>query len=408
MKNNVSLSIKLKSVSVFSAALQDENGILSVLERMTETDDEKTFAALCARLYLHLISDGGKTQTLSEKIFARLTRDENPLSKQILCGISPCRALLSRAETEYGYICELGALTPEYFADRFSRDFLSVLPEWKTSPAKPFSALVKSYKNKGCGAFFDSTAFSWDAREKKLSPVRSVNGVKLSDLKEYAEEKEVVINNTTAFLKGLPANNVLLYGDRGTGKSSTVHAILNEYAKNGLRLVEMSKSAITDFPLLVAAISAAKRFKFIIFIDDLSFSDGENDYAQLKAALEGSISKTPNILIYATSNRRHLIKETHADRQGDEVHVNDSVQEQLSLSDRFGLVVTFINPDKKEFCGILKAILQDRKIDSLPDETLALYAERYAMRKGGRSPRAARQLADIIESSIKTNTEILF
>ncbi len=408
MKNTVPLSVKLSSVSVFSAALKDENGALCILEKMTETTDEKTFASLCSKLYSRLICDGGKPKTLSEKIFAQLTRDENPLSKQILCGIKPSRELLSRAETEYGYICELVRLTPEYFSDRFSQEFVSVLPVWKTAPAKPFSALINSYGKNGCGVFYDSTAFSWDERAKKLSPVKSVNAIKLSDLKEYAEEKEVVINNTLAFLKGLPANNVLLYGDRGTGKSSTVHAILNEYAKDGLRLVEMSKSAITDFPLLVAAISAAKRFKFVIFIDDLSFSDGENDYAQLKAALEGSISKTPNILIYATSNRRHLIKETHSDRQGDEVHVNDSVQEQLSLSDRFGLVVTFINPDKKEFCGILKAILQDRKIDGFDDETLSLYAERYAIKKGGRSPRAARQLADIIESSIKTNTEILF
>ena len=238
--------------------------------------------------------------------------------------------------------------------------------------------------------------------------MRSVNTVRLTDLKEYAEEKNAVKNNTLAFLKNLPANNVLLYGDRGTGKSSTVHAVLNEYAKDGLRLVEMNKSAITDFPLLVAAVSAAKRFKFVIFIDDLSFSDGENDYAQLKAALEGSISKTQNILIYATTNRRHLIKESHSDRLGDDVHANDTTQEQLSLSDRFGLVITFINPDKKEFCAILKQILKDRNITAFDDETLSLYAERYAIKKGGRSPRAARQLADIIETSIKTNTEIIF
>ena len=443
MKNSVSLSVKLKTVSVFRSALCGGSGILPALVSLAEALDdknlarlnaslyaafipkdpgenseiddvaleaeEKVFACICADLYSCLTGDGTKPQTLSEKVFSELARDENPLSKAILRGETVSRELLERAEKEYGYICELCSVSPECFADKFSKEFLALLPEWKTgAKIKPFSALVNSYRKNGCGVFYDREAFAWDEKAKKLIPVKSINTIKLSDLKEYAEEKQVVINNTTAFLKNLPANNVLLYGDRGTGKSSTVHAILNEYSKDGLRLVEMNKSAITDFPQLVSAISAAKRFKFIIFIDDLSFSDGENDYAQLKAALEGSISKTPNILIYATTNRRHLIKETHADRRGDDVHVNDTAQEQLSLSDRFGLVVTFINPDKYEFRTILKAILRDRNIDCFDDETLSLYAERYAIKKGGRSPRAARQLADIIETSIKTGTEIAF
>lgn len=408
MKSDLPLSLKLESVSIFSSVLRKTDGVLAALKKTTETADEKELARLCATIYSELITPNGRTQKLSDKIFDVLSRDENPLSKQILCGTNPSREILSRAEKEYGFICELSQITPADFGEKFSEEFVSILPVWQTSAPKPFSALVSAYKKNGCGVFGEATAFSWDSREKRLAPVRSVNPVTLSDLKEYAEEKQLVVNNTLSFLKNLPANNVLLYGDRGTGKSSTVHAILNKYAQNGLRLVEMNKSAITDFPLLVSAVSAAKRFKFIIFIDDLSFSDGENDYAQLKAALEGSISKTPNILIYATTNRRHLIKETHSDRRGDDVSVNDTMQEQLSLSDRFGLVVTFINPDKREFCAILKAILRDRKIDGITDEKLSLIAERYAIKKGGRSPRAARQLADIIESSIKTGSEINF
>lgn len=409
MNDNVSLFIKLKSVSVFSSAVNDENGVLHTLMQMAEEKNEARFAELCSKLFSALIgSENGAPKPLGEKIFEDLCLSENPLSLCYLRGGKPKKELLRRAETEYGYVCEAADLTPDCFASGFSADFLSCLPHWKTAKPKPFAALLRSYIKNGCGVFYGSSAFSWNEREKKLVPVRSVNTVRLTDLKEYAEEKNAVKNNTLAFLKNLPANNVLLYGDRGTGKSSTVHAVLNEYAKDGLRLVEMNKSAITDFPLLVAAVSAAKRFKFVIFIDDLSFSDGENDYAQLKAALEGSISKTQNILIYATTNRRHLIKESHSDRLGDDVHANDTTQEQLSLSDRFGLVITFINPDKKEFCAILKQILKDRNITAFDDETLSLYAERYAIKKGGRSPRAARQLADIIETSIKTNTEIIF
>ena len=420
---NLSLSVKLKSISVFSAAMRDENGILSCLAELSEIATEQTaeetneyspyaeyneqlFAEACAKVYSSLI-ENGKLMPLSDKIFAQLSSDENPLSWQLLRGEKPSRELLERAKEEYGYICDLATMSPDCFADKLPPELIKILPKWQTKALKPFSALINAYKKNGCGVFGESIAFSWDSENKTLVPVTSVDTIRLSDLKEYAEEKQTIINNTTAYLKGLPANNVLLYGDRGTGKSSTVHAILNEYAKDGLRLVEMNKSAITDFPLLVAAISQAKRFKFIIFIDDLSFSDGDNDYAALKAALEGSISKTPNILIYATTNRRHLIKESHSDRD-DDVHRNDTTQEQLSLSDRFGLVITFINPDKKEFCTILKAILHDRKIDSFDDEKLSLYAERYAIKKGGRSPRAARQLADIIETSIKTGTEIDF
>ena len=243
--------------------------------------------------------------------------------------------------------------------------------------------------------FAQTAAYIWDGEERELLPMRSTDPVRLTDLKRYEEEKETVVKNTQAFLNGLPAQNVLLYGDRGTGKSSTVHAVLNEYAPRGLRLIEVKKKDIITLPRLMNAISDGGDKKFIIFIDDLTFVEGQDNYGELKAVLEGSALHLGNLLIYATTNRRHLIKETAEDRKND-IHESDLRQEQMSLSDRFGIVVTYINPDKREFADILRSILSDRGI-TLPEDELSLRAERFCLEKGGRSPRGARQLADIIE-----------
>lgn len=247
--------------------------------------------------------------------------------------------------------------------------------------------------------FAGAAAFIWDGAERELLPVRKTHPVRLSDLKKYEEEKTAVVDNTRAFLRGLPAQNVLLYGDRGTGKSSTVHALLNEYGGEGLRLIEVKKKDIITLPRLVSAIGAASEsLKFIIFIDDLTFVEGQDNYGELKAVLEGSALHLGNVLVYATTNRRHLIKENVSDRTGD-MHESDLRQEQMSLSDRFGLIVTYINPDKREFFEILKSVLADRGI-FLPDDDLALRAERFCLERGGRSPRGACQLAGIIQTEL--------
>jgi hypothetical protein len=191
----------------------------------------------------------------------------------------------------------------------------------------------------------------------------------------------------------LPANNVLLYGDRGTGKSSTVHALLNEYKDKSLRMIEISKGDINDLTVIRELISASP-MKFIIFIDDLSFDSHEDSFGELKAALEGSLSsKQSNCLIYATSNRRHLIKENFSDREND-VNRGDTLQEELSLSDRFGLSITFLNPNKQDYFDIVTKLAMDRGIE-VTEEILA-QAEVWALRAGGRSPRRAKQYLDYV------------
>ena len=183
---------------------------------------------------------------------------------------------------------------------------------------------------------------------------------------------------------------MLLYGDRGTGKSSTVKALLNEYASKGLRMIEMPKEFLRQLPDLTGYL-AGLPMKFIVFIDDLSFSSDDDHFAALKAVLEGGLASRPdNVLIYATSNRRHLLRETFSDRSGDEVHHADTVQESVSLSDRFGISLTFLLPDKQRFLEIVEQIAHDRGLD-VERDVLLQAAERWALERGARSPRYARQ-----------------
>lgn len=287
------------------------------------------------------------------------------------------------------------------------KEILRTMPKWKENGramlpltdkwAEQTDTLKDFYRTNGYGNYAKYVAFTW--RNKEFSPITSLDPIRLTDLKNYEFQRKQVINNTTAFLNGYPANNVLLYGDRGTGKSSTVHAILNEYREKGLRMIEISKSDIGDLTMIREKI-ADSPMKFIIFIDDLSFDSHEDSFGELKAALEGSLSgKQSNTLIYATSNRRHLIKENFSDREND-VNRSDTLQEELSLSDRFGLSITFLNPDKKDYLDIVEKIATDRNLTS-DMEALLEEADQWARRRGGRSPRCARQFIDFVESREK-------
>lgn len=262
-------------------------------------------------------------------------------------------------------------------------------------------ATKEFYKNNCFGEFARCKAFSYDKKGGNyyLTSIDNPDPIKLSDLKHYEVQREKIVNNTLAFIKGKPYNNALLYGDRGTGKSSTIKAILNEYANEGLRLIQIDKQNLYGLPELIEKLVNIP-LKFILFVDDLTFTENDDSFGMLKAALEGGIVKRPdNIAIYATSNRRHLIKETFTAREGSEVHAADTIDENLSLSDRFGLAITFSAPAKDKYLEIVKLIAEDRKLD-IDDETLFRGAEQFSVRKGGRSPRLARQYIDDLEARI--------
>lgn len=365
-------------------------GTLSPLVRLAAARSENPAADWSA--YYRALADAGKTNDPVAFMRERILADVNPAS---VIGDGVYREELQR---ELRILRRLAGITAADIPAL--KDHADDLPRVTVAPAPEFSAdaFLDDWRTRGYGVFRESAAFLWDGAAKRLKAVRYVNPIRMTDLKEYEEERARVYDNTVCFLEGLPANNVLLYGDRGTGKSSTVHAVLNELAPRGLKLVELSKYAIRDLPDIAALLP--ERMRFLLFIDDLSFDSHSDDYAELKAALEGSVSRTDNMRIYATTNRRHILKETHSDRAGDDLHAGDTMQEQLSLSDRFGLTITFMTPSRKEFLSILSGILDDRKI-SVPADVLAAVAERWALSRGGRSPRAARQLADVIESRVR-------
>ena len=278
---------------------------------------------------------------------------------------------------------------------------LAFLPRWETSgidlPAA-YAQRMSEVGKKGYGMFAKHHVFT--VENGQLVPVKYPDPQRLSELPGYEKEREKVIANTKALLAGMPANNVLLYGDAGTGKSSAVKAIANEFAPEGLRLVEVKKNQLYQIPDLMDKL-AANPLKFILFIDDLSFTANDDNFAALKAILEGSVGgRAKNIAVYGTSNRRHLIKETLTDRTGDDIHEADTRQELMSLSARFGLTVTFQRPEKARFETILAELAKQHGID-MPMDQLLVKAEAFAIRAGGRSPRVAKQFIEQCEAGVQ-------
>ena len=278
---------------------------------------------------------------------------------------------------------------------------LAFLPRWETSsidlPAA-YAQRMSEVGKKGYGMFAKHHVFT--VENGQLVSVKYPDPQRLSELPGYEKEREKVIANTKALLAGMPANNVLLYGDAGTGKSSAVKAIANEFAPEGLRLVEVKKNQLYQIPDLMDKL-AANPLKFILFIDDLSFTANDDNFAALKAILEGSVGgRAKNIAVYATSNRRHLIKETLTDRTGDDIHEADTRQELMSLSARFGLTVTFQRPEKARFETILAELAKQHGID-MPMDQLLVKAEAFAIRAGGRSPRVAKQFIEQCEAGVQ-------
>ncbi len=259
-------------------------------------------------------------------------------------------------------------------------------------------ALDSSHKN-GYGIYARYGMFRI-GEDASLLPVLSPDPIRLSNLVGYDDERNKVFNNTKALLRGAPAANVLLVGDAGTGKSSTVKAVANELRGEGIRLIELRKDQLTMLPDIMGHI-AENPLKFIIFIDDLSFASEDDGFAALKAILEGSAAaKTPNAVIYATSNRRHMVHETFSAREGDEVHLRDTLEETLSLSARFGLNILFSKPNKALYTKIVTSLAIERGIE-MDESALMIQAEAFALAKGGRSARVAGQFIDSLIANKK-------
>lgn len=396
--------LRLNSLSVFRNIR--ERTVIKSFEKLLRSMSlsPEDFLSAYGEFY-SLLSERNMTENIARYITQAALFDENAYTIAA-AGNNESRlseGIIEAVKTDCETILGISNLSAEDIINdyKFKNDLGEIadtLPRWK--PGKPadefkdgvnIEKLSKFYKNNGFGIYSRYKAFIW--RDGDIKPVGHPDKIEIESFIGYEKERKKVLDNTKAFLEGKSCNNCLLYGDMGTGKSSTVKAVGNLFRKDGLRIVEMPKERLMDFPLLIDKI-AANPMKFIVFVDDLSFQHQDKNYTSLKAVLEGGLAAKPdNALIYATSNRRHLIKESWADRDTDDINRRDNMQETLSLSDRFGLSVYFGNPDKKDYLEIVFKLAEKAGV-SMEKTELAVLAERFALTKGGRSPRCAKQFIE--------------
>ncbi|TXJ38818.1 DUF815 domain-containing protein [Brachyspira aalborgi] len=254
---------------------------------------------------------------------------------------------------------------------------------------------IKNIDKKGYGIFYNNNMFVLDDR-KNIIAVKNKDNQDIKKLYGYEIERNKVLSNTKILIEGKKANNILLYGDAGTGKSSTVKAVANFFKDEGLRLIEIKKNQLHFITDIIEKLSCSP-LKFIIFIDDLTFSSNDDTFSYLKAILEGGVNSFPNnIAVYVTSNYRHLIKENFTDRTGDDIHIEDTIQQIMSLTNRFGMIITFQRPGRDLFKEIVLSYAKENNIKTDKEE-LIKQAEAYAIRSAGRSPRVAKQFIELLK-----------
>lgn len=440
------LMLNFEALAVYRNLLEDKvikklYGLINCLDG--DKPELNGFIRLYNEFFFQL-TVSNSTGSFKDYIVEKLIFDENPFSRlaEEVCFEDIDEHLIQAVSKDLDSLYAISCLTSieikELAMDKIcscdiERDVIKRLPSWEfqkkpDSNHKAFSIhyrrtleilnscdrwgdkvkeLADFYYRNGSGMFARYGAFVWESIEGKscLRGIEVPDPIRLSDFIGYEQERREVIENTEKFVKGLPANNVLLYGDRGTGKSSTVKAIANEYRESGLRIIEIPRKYLVEFPEVLRQIKGRK-CKFIIFIDDLAFEDSEESYTVLKSVLEGGVENRPNnVLIYATSNRRHLIKEKFSDRAGfrsdnpdDEIRAQDTMQEKLSLSERFGITVIFSSPDKKRYLEIVEGLAAQRGID-IDRDRLQKEAMRWELMYNGRSARTAKQFIDWLEGN---------
>ena len=347
-----------------------------------------TYGAFVSELYR---LGGDLTSVVERAVF----EDENVYVVSFATGQKCNPHIAASAKRELAVLSEFAALKPSDFAE----DMGVTIPSAGFSARRidlvgRYAKRVRSIAKYGYGIFASHGMFRLsDTDMRKIEPIVSADRIGMESFIGYEDQRTRVVQNTRAFVDGKPAANVLLYGDAGTGKSSTVKAVANQFYDEGVRLIEIRKDQMSQLPFVMEQISR-NPLKFIIFIDDLSFNRNDDTFSMLKAALEGSASaKASNAVIYATSNRRHIVRECFDDREGSDVHRNDTMQELLSLSARFGLSIRFEKPNKPLYLEIVRQLAEKKGIDK--DVTqLEIEAEAFALSRGHRSPRCAEQFID--------------
>ncbi len=378
------LNSKILSITVFDEILKlDAIKCITKLIKSKNFDDFSKKYAKLNRLLLE--------KSISQYIYEQIIYDENKLNQAsvISSDLKKCVNFDLEIINEICNIDDFLAIAKENFPENASLiEKMPVISQKNTFNIKNCDELLDLYKKNGYGFFAKGKAFYF--KDCKMQLAKNIDDISLFDLKGYEKQQKTIIDNTLSFIGGKISNNILLYGDMGTGKSSTVKAIVNEYAHLGLKIIELKVPEIKNFHKLYEFVSKSP-FKFIVYIDDISFSSEDENFNSLKAFIEGGITKKPeNMVIYATSNRRHIIKERFSDREGDEVHLRDALQSAASLSDRFGIEITFSDLSKKEYLALVEILALESNIKTEKSE-LFILAERFALHKSSRSPRTARQ-----------------
>lgn len=383
------LYTRLCATAVFKEVLKTPL-FKAFFEMMKEPSGEEKLLKYAAFAY-EIYEDGGSLTKVCKKL---VFEDENVYVKSRAAKREIDKNIVAAANRELETFSEFAALTPKDFAEETGADekWLPAFTSEKVDFVGEYAKRMTELDKFGYG-IFSSTAMFRLSDDKKIEPILSADKIDMGTFIGYELERKKVVENTVAFLEGRPAANTLLCGDAGTGKSSTVKAVVNEFFEQGLRLIELRKDQLGCIPRVMGQIRD-NPLKFVIFIDDLSFNQNDDNFSMLKAALEGSAAaRADNAVIYATSNRRHIIKENFSDRDGDDVHRNDTLQETLSLSERFGLVVSFSKPDKKLYLEIVKKLAERHGVKK-EEKALEIEAEAFALKRGSRSARCAEQFID--------------
>lgn len=390
-----SIKLQLDSLTVFATLKTDPviNKLMILLDAMSKDREDivRLYSEFVAELYPHTVSLTDYIQTL-------IIQDDNFFIKQKAANVNIDLHIRDAVQNELDILQKTARLKCEDVLAEI--EYEGFLPQWTTHEddiAYNFMEKLNNIRKIGYGIFAKYNFFR--IYDGEIIPVAHPDYQPIDQFFEYERERNLIIKNTEALLDGTGASNMLLYGDAGTGKSSTIKAVAAALAPRGLRIIEVKKTQLYQIPDLLEQLSS-NPLKFIIFIDDLSFSGNDDNFSALKATLEGSISGCgDNAVIYATSNRRHLVKETFGDRNGDELHISDTLQETMSLAARFGLTITFSKPGKDEYLTIVKKLAAEYGVD-MPEEELFKKAEAHAIRKNGRSPRTAKQFIELLKIGI--------
>ncbi len=407
----------LLSLLIYREILSDRVGqaFLELLQSLIHTDSSTSLQAYGA--WFSALAE--RNQGWQDYLLDRLLTAENPFSRQT--SGDPPRALLNAVKRDLQilqrlYLCGSEQIC-EWVSQQTSAEKLTAwsdqlsseqtpsllktnfrtMPDW----AEAVDELAAYYREFGTGIFARYQAFRWERGQ--LVAIAHPDLHQASDLIGYETQREMLLKNTEFLLSGNPALHILLYGSRGSGKSSLVKSMLRQYYDRQLRLIEVGKSELKDLPAIVEPLRNLPQ-KFIIFVDDLSFEEDDDAYKALKVVLEGNLTARPrNVVVYATSNRRHLVREFFDDRprpkDADEIHNWDTVQEKLSFSDRFGLTLTFEPADQATYLKMIHHLAQQAKIPLEPED-LEYRALQWATRHNGRSGRTARQFIDFLTADL--------